>query len=138
MPLLEEKPYTADDIPDDPQCAPQPIKIIHVGAGASGILFSYKAERQLQNYELICYEKNPAIGGTWYENKSEHTVHIIGHWIPNLSLDIPDVHVTFQRTPTHTRSRQIPNGAAITATVTRFRITWSNLPRNTALKSTYS
>ncbi|KAK3061360.1 hypothetical protein LTS18_006434, partial [Coniosporium uncinatum] len=24
-------------------------------------------ERQLTDYELVCYEKNPAIGGTWYE-----------------------------------------------------------------------
>jgi len=26
-------------------------------------------ERQLTDYELVCYEKNPAIGGTWYESK---------------------------------------------------------------------
>jgi hypothetical protein len=36
---------------------PKRLKIIHVGAGASGLLLAYKAERQLQNYELICYEK---------------------------------------------------------------------------------
>ncbi|KAK3079550.1 hypothetical protein LTS18_004579, partial [Coniosporium uncinatum] len=27
-------------------------------------------ERQLTDYELVCYEKNPAIGGTWYETHS--------------------------------------------------------------------
>ncbi|KAI7182438.1 hypothetical protein KC363_g8772 [Hortaea werneckii] len=26
-------------------------------------------ERQLSNYELVCYEKNSEVGGTWYENK---------------------------------------------------------------------
>jgi cation diffusion facilitator CzcD-associated flavoprotein CzcO len=70
MPLIDERPYTADDIPDYPQCTPQPLKIIHVGAGASGILFAHKAERELKNYELTCYEKNDVIGGTWYENRS--------------------------------------------------------------------
>ena len=33
------------------------IKIIHVGAGASGLLTAYKARRFLKNYELVCYEK---------------------------------------------------------------------------------
>lgn len=70
MPLIDERPYTADDIPGYPQCTPQPLKIIHVGAGASGILFAHKAEKQLKNYELVCYEKNDVIGGTWYENRS--------------------------------------------------------------------
>lgn len=90
MPLLEERPYTADDIPDDPQCSPQPLKIIHVGAGASGILFSYKAERQLKNYELICYEKNDSIGGTWYENRSDRPYcPYHENWIPNLFFRYP-------------------------------------------------
>ncbi|EXJ66388.1 uncharacterized protein A1O5_10540 [Cladophialophora psammophila CBS 110553] len=78
MPLIDEAPYTADDVPDYPQCTPQPIKIIHVGAGASGLLFAHKAEKQLQNYELICYEKNEVIGGTWYENR-----------YPGCACDIP-------------------------------------------------
>lgn len=36
---------------------PRKLKIIHVGAGASGLLTAYKAERMLQNYELVCYDK---------------------------------------------------------------------------------
>jgi hypothetical protein len=44
-------------IQDHVHSDPDPIKIIHVGAGASGLLAAYKAERLLQNYELICYEK---------------------------------------------------------------------------------
>lgn len=36
---------------------PRKIKIIHVGAGASGLLLAYKARKWLSNYELICYEK---------------------------------------------------------------------------------
>lgn len=33
------------------------IKIIHVGAGASGLLTAYKARKVLKNYELVCYDK---------------------------------------------------------------------------------
>ncbi|KIX10029.1 uncharacterized protein Z518_01110 [Rhinocladiella mackenziei CBS 650.93] len=85
---------------------PRKIKIIHIGAGASGLLLAYKAERFLRNYELICYEKsvsesmdnfiprprvtkkptsdqfsrcrNDSIGGTWYENR-----------YPGCTCDIP-------------------------------------------------
>lgn len=35
----------------------QHVKIIHVGAGASGLLTAYKAKKYLRNYELVCYEK---------------------------------------------------------------------------------
>ncbi|KAF5720947.1 sterigmatocystin biosynthesis monooxygenase stcW [Fusarium mundagurra] len=48
---------------------PRKLRIIHVGAGASGLMTAYKAERMLQNYELVLYDKNPVIGGTWYENR---------------------------------------------------------------------
>lgn len=43
---------------DQVQCEPRHLKIIHVGAGASGLLAAYKAERMLENYELICYDKS--------------------------------------------------------------------------------
>ena len=49
---------------------PRHVKIIHVGAGASGLLTAYKARKQLTNYELICYEKNDQVGGTWYGKSS--------------------------------------------------------------------
>ncbi|ETI19779.1 hypothetical protein G647_08792 [Cladophialophora carrionii CBS 160.54] len=88
MPVISERPYTADDIRDYPQCAPQPLKIIHVGAGASGLLFAHKAEKLLKNYELICYDKNDAIGGTWYENR-----------YPGCACDIPAHTYTFPFEP---------------------------------------
>ena len=34
------------------------IKIIHVGAGAAGLITAYKARKMLKNYELICYDKS--------------------------------------------------------------------------------
>ncbi|KAF3480237.1 cyclohexanone monooxygenase [Arthroderma uncinatum] len=57
------------EIPDQPHSNPARIRIIHIGAGASGILTAYKAKKLLRNYDLTCYEKNETIGGTWLENK---------------------------------------------------------------------
>ncbi|OQV00810.1 hypothetical protein CLAIMM_06258 [Cladophialophora immunda] len=57
------------EVLEQPQSAPNHIKIIHVGAGAAGMLAAYKAKRMLENYELVCYEKNPVPGGTWWENR---------------------------------------------------------------------
>lgn len=45
------------------------MKIICIGAGASGLLLAYKLQRSFQNFELILYEKNDEIAGTWYENR---------------------------------------------------------------------
>lgn len=47
---------------------PRKLRIIHVGAGATGLCTAFKMERQLTDYELVCYEKNDEIGGTWYES----------------------------------------------------------------------
>ncbi|KAF2706191.1 FAD/NAD(P)-binding domain-containing protein [Pleomassaria siparia CBS 279.74] len=71
-------------VPDDPQCAPQPIRIIHVGMGASGLLCAHKSRRFLRNYTIVCYEKNDDIGGTWYENR-----------YPGCACDIPAHTYTF-------------------------------------------
>lgn len=47
------------------------FKIIIIGAGASGIDFLHHAPRMLAGLgvNLRCYEKNPDVGGTWYENR---------------------------------------------------------------------
>lgn len=51
----------------------RPMKIIMMGAGAAGIDFLHFAPTALQGLgvEIICYDKNPEIGGTWYENRYE-------------------------------------------------------------------
>jgi hypothetical protein len=45
------------------------IRVICVGAGASGLLFAYKMQRSFSNFDLVIYEKNEQVGGTWWENK---------------------------------------------------------------------
>lgn len=47
---------------------PRNLRIIHIGAGATGLCTAYKMRNQLDNYELVCYEKNKSIGGTWFES----------------------------------------------------------------------
>lgn len=41
------------------------VKVICVGAGASGLLFAYKIQRHFENVDLIIYEKNEQVSGTW-------------------------------------------------------------------------
>lgn len=47
---------------------PRPIKVICIGAGFSGILTAIRFPQKIPNLELVIYEKNADIGGTWYEN----------------------------------------------------------------------
>ena len=44
------------------------MRIICVGAGPSGLCFAYKLQRSFENFELVLYDKNPQVAGTWFEN----------------------------------------------------------------------
>ena len=48
---------------------PRPFRVIAMGAGASGISFIYKMKQSLSDVDLVVYEKNSQVGGTWWENK---------------------------------------------------------------------
>lgn len=48
---------------------PNHLRVICVGAGAAGLLVAYKMKKNFTNYKLVCYEKNPGVAGTWYENR---------------------------------------------------------------------
>ncbi|RDL41620.1 FAD protein [Venustampulla echinocandica] len=45
------------------------VRIVTIGAGASGINMIRTLRGKLTDYEHVVYDKNPSIGGTWYENK---------------------------------------------------------------------
>lgn len=47
----------------------RPLKVIVVGAGYSGIYCGIRIPEKLRNVELVIYEKNAGVGGTWYENR---------------------------------------------------------------------
>ena len=36
---------------------PRPLRIVSVGAGATGLLVAYKLKQDFENYELTIYEK---------------------------------------------------------------------------------
>ncbi|KJZ72788.1 hypothetical protein HIM_07863 [Hirsutella minnesotensis 3608] len=49
---------------------PRKLRIIAIGAGASCIAFAREVkEGRLSNIDLVIYEKNAGIGGTWWENR---------------------------------------------------------------------
>ncbi|KAK7906038.1 hypothetical protein LTR67_000763 [Exophiala xenobiotica] len=49
---------------------PRPIKIIAIGAGFGGLEIAHAVESgALPGAELIIYEKDAGIGGTWFENR---------------------------------------------------------------------
>ena len=86
MPHADESPVLT--VGDHAQCDPTQIRIVHVGMGASGLLAAHKARKFLKNYELVCYEKNETVGGTWFENK-----------YPGCACDIPAHTYTFPFEP---------------------------------------
>jgi cation diffusion facilitator CzcD-associated flavoprotein CzcO len=52
--------------------------VIVIGAGVSGILAAIRLQQYVPGVDLKIYEKNPALGGTWFENR-----------YPGLACDIP-------------------------------------------------
>ncbi|KAH7323173.1 hypothetical protein B0I35DRAFT_194105 [Stachybotrys elegans] len=68
----------------------RPIKVIVVGFGMSGIHLSYILGKQLKNTNITLqfYERNPELGGTWFENR-----------YPGCACDIPSVNYQFSWAP---------------------------------------
>ncbi|ETS75250.1 hypothetical protein PFICI_13734 [Pestalotiopsis fici W106-1] len=64
------------------------VRIICVGAGASGLLMAYKLQKHFDNFGLTIYEKNPAVAGTWFENR-----------YPGCACDVPSHNYTWSFEP---------------------------------------
>ncbi|KAI0799432.1 hypothetical protein GGR55DRAFT_668922 [Xylaria sp. FL0064] len=73
---------------EGPINAEKRIRIVIVGAGASGLLVAYKLQKDFKNVSLIIYEKNAAVGGTWYENR-----------YPRCACDVPAHNYTWSFEP---------------------------------------
>jgi len=54
---------------EEPLGTARQLRIITIGAGAGGLNLARNIELQMKNVDHIIYEKNPEVGGTWYENK---------------------------------------------------------------------
>jgi len=56
-------------IREEPYGTKRRLKVIVMGAGASTLNFLKKAEEEMQDLDIVCYEKNADVGGTWFENR---------------------------------------------------------------------
>ncbi|KAI1825577.1 flavin-binding monooxygenase [Xylaria intraflava] len=59
-------PFTLKDAPLDGHSR---IKVRVIGAGFSGIYLGIRISQRLRNVDLEIYEKNEALGGTWWVNR---------------------------------------------------------------------
>ncbi|KAF5019100.1 hypothetical protein F66182_8896 [Fusarium sp. NRRL 66182] len=64
------------------------VKVVCIGAGVSGLCLAYKLLRSFTNYSLTIYEKNPEVGGTWFENV-----------YPGCACDVPAHNYTYSFEP---------------------------------------
>ncbi|KAL6231959.1 hypothetical protein BDW75DRAFT_247542 [Aspergillus navahoensis] len=77
-----------------PKCRSTPIhanrqlRVITIGAGASGLYLAYKLQHSFTDFVLDVYEKNPELGGTWYENR-----------YPGCACDVPAHNYTYSFEP---------------------------------------
>ncbi|KAH7350443.1 hypothetical protein BKA66DRAFT_563373 [Pyrenochaeta sp. MPI-SDFR-AT-0127] len=72
----------------------RPMKVIVIGAGMSGIIAGIFFPRNIENLDLVIYEKNPDLGGTWYESR-----------YPGVACDVPShaYQFTFESNPKWSR-----------------------------------
>jgi len=66
----------------------RPLRVAVIGAGFSGLYMTILAEKVVKNVDLVVYEKNPELGGTWFENT-----------YPGLACDIPAHNYTYSFEP---------------------------------------
>ncbi|RMJ03531.1 hypothetical protein CDV36_014938 [Fusarium kuroshium] len=76
------------EIPERRLGEPRHLRIVTVGAGAAGLNLAYQMERHMKAVDHIIYEKNPEVGGTWYENR-----------YPGCACDIPSHNYQFTWEP---------------------------------------
>ncbi|CAI7566118.1 unnamed protein product [Penicillium palitans] len=104
-------------------CAEQPayarrkLKIICIGAGYSGLTLAHKIDHELKLgdfVELKTYEKNPEVGGTWFENT-----------YPGVACDIPAHAYTFLFEPNPNWSHFYAPGPEIEEYIQRTTRKWN-------------
>ncbi|PQE11649.1 phenylacetone monooxygenase protein [Rutstroemia sp. NJR-2017a WRK4] len=66
----------------------RPVRVIIIGAGVSGINLARTLKQQTVRVEHVIYDKNPDVGGTWYEN-----------CYPGCASDDPSHNYQFTHTP---------------------------------------
>ncbi|KAM3069218.1 hypothetical protein ACMFMG_010735 [Clarireedia jacksonii] len=65
--LTNDQYHVAETLLDDPEN--NPLKVIGIGCGISGIMMAYKLQKGCKNVDLTMFDKNTDLGGTWFENR---------------------------------------------------------------------
>ncbi|CAK7228412.1 hypothetical protein SBRCBS47491_006896 [Sporothrix bragantina] len=90
----DHMPASAYTVKEAPLGTARHVRIVGIGAGASGINMVRTLRLQLRdNFEHVVYEKNSGVGGTWHENR-----------YPGCRCDIPSHNYQFSWRPNHTWS----------------------------------
>lgn len=71
-----------------PLGTPKHVRIVGIGAGASGLNMIRTLRKSMSNYEHVIYEKNDKVGGTWAENR-----------YPGCRCDVPSHNYQFSWRP---------------------------------------
>ena len=82
---IAKAPYT---VVEKPLGSTKHVRIVGIGAGASGLNLVRTLRKQLSDYELVVYEKNDDVGGTWLENR-----------YPGCRCDVPSHNYQFSWRP---------------------------------------
>ncbi|OTA97918.1 hypothetical protein M434DRAFT_91250 [Hypoxylon sp. CO27-5] len=80
-----KEPYT---VREKPLGTTKHVRIVGIGAGASGINMIRTLRRNMADYEHVIYEKNEKVGGTWFENR-----------YPGCRCDVPSHNYQFSWRP---------------------------------------
>lgn len=75
-------------VSEEPLGTARHVRVVCIGAGASGINLIRTLRKQATNFDLVVYEKNKEIGGTWFENR-----------YPGCKCDIPSHNYQFSWLP---------------------------------------
>lgn len=73
---------------DQPLGSTKHVKVVGIGAGASGINMIRTLRKDLTDYDFTIYEKNDGVGGTWHENR-----------YPGCRCDVPSHNYQFSWRP---------------------------------------
>lgn len=55
-----------------PAMQPVPLKVIIIGAGASGLVMAYKIQRNFDGIEVVVYEKNAGMSNSAGSSKMDY------------------------------------------------------------------
>ncbi|CAK7225964.1 hypothetical protein SBRCBS47491_006066 [Sporothrix bragantina] len=72
------------ELPDKAIDDTRKVRVICAGAGFSGVCAAIRLPQRIPNLELVVYEKNADVGGTWFENR-----------YPGVACDIPSAAYQF-------------------------------------------